>query len=153
LEDIRDPIWVCSELVRVGKAGYIEVPSRLFESTRGVERPNTAGLSHHRWLIDIEGNEIRFLQKYHLIHSHWRYNLPKGHLASLPPVRAVQWLWWKDDFRFSEVTIHGLANQERELERFAQAVYPRSPWRLRASEIWSAVSSLPQRGLKRFARP
>src|SRR3954449_10993879 len=26
LEDIRDPIWVCSELARVARAGYIEVP-------------------------------------------------------------------------------------------------------------------------------
>src|SRR5579872_3647114 len=29
LEDIRDPLWVCSELIRVGKRGYIEVPSRV----------------------------------------------------------------------------------------------------------------------------
>ena len=28
LEDIRDPLWVCSEIIRVGKRGYIEVPSR-----------------------------------------------------------------------------------------------------------------------------
>src|SRR5438105_14790259 len=26
LEDIRDPLFVCSELIRVSKAGYIEVP-------------------------------------------------------------------------------------------------------------------------------
>jgi hypothetical protein len=31
LEDVRDPVWVCSELVRVAKAGYIEVPSRAAE--------------------------------------------------------------------------------------------------------------------------
>ncbi len=153
LEDIRDPLWVCSELVRVGKAGYVEVPSRVFETTRGVERPNTAGLSHHRWLIDIEGNDVRFLQKYHFIHSHWRYNLPKAYLASLPPEAAVQWLWWKGDFCFSEVTIHGLANQERELQKFAAARYPRARWRLRASDSWRSLSSLPLRGLKRLARP
>ena len=29
LEDVRDPLWVCSELARVAAAGYIEVPSRL----------------------------------------------------------------------------------------------------------------------------
>jgi hypothetical protein len=152
LEDIRDPLWVCSELIRVGKAGYIEVPSRVFESTLGVERAHTAGLSHHRWLIDIAGDEIRFLQKYHLIHSHWRYNLPKSYLRSRPPEAAVQWLWWTGAFRFSEVTIHGLANQERELERFSEATYPRSPWRLRASDAWRSASSLPLRGLKRLAR-
>ena len=29
LEDIRDPVRVCAEIMRVGKAGYIETPSRL----------------------------------------------------------------------------------------------------------------------------
>src|SRR5436190_9828986 len=32
LEDIRDPLWVCSEMQRVAKRGYIEIPSRLVES-------------------------------------------------------------------------------------------------------------------------
>ena len=152
LEDIRDPLWVCSELIRVGKAGYVEVPSRMFESTRGVERPNTAGLSHHRWLIDISGDEIRFLQKYHIIHAHWRYSLPRTHLQSRPAEAAVQWLWWTGGFRYSEQTIHGLANQERELERFAEETCRRSPWKLRAADAWRSVSSLPGRGLKRLAR-
>ena len=31
LEDVRDPITVCRELCRVGKAGYIETPSRIRE--------------------------------------------------------------------------------------------------------------------------
>ncbi len=35
LEDVRDPIWVCSEINRIGKAGYIEVPSRLEEQSWG----------------------------------------------------------------------------------------------------------------------
>ena len=25
LEDVRDPLWVCSEMMRIGKRGYIEV--------------------------------------------------------------------------------------------------------------------------------
>src|SRR5271154_4133672 len=32
LEDIRVPLWVCSEMIRIAKAGYIEVPSRLWET-------------------------------------------------------------------------------------------------------------------------
>ncbi len=43
LEDLRDPIAVCREMVRVAKAGYIEVPSRLVESTKGIERPFYCG--------------------------------------------------------------------------------------------------------------
>ncbi len=36
LEDIRDPLSLCGEIVRVGKAGYIEVPSRMIESVYGL---------------------------------------------------------------------------------------------------------------------
>ena len=79
LEDIRDPLWVCSELIRVAKRGYIEVPSREWETCRGSERPNEVGLSHHRWLIDVSGKRLRFLMKFHLIHSHWRFSLPRSH--------------------------------------------------------------------------
>jgi hypothetical protein len=35
LEDVRDPLFVCSEMVRIAKAGYLEVPSRVAESWRG----------------------------------------------------------------------------------------------------------------------
>src|SRR6516164_2319087 len=34
LEDIRDPLWVCSEMIRIAKRGYIEVPSRIAETCR-----------------------------------------------------------------------------------------------------------------------
>ena len=36
LEDVRDPVFVCAELNRVARAGYIEVPSRLQEQSWGV---------------------------------------------------------------------------------------------------------------------
>src|SRR5690242_15377756 len=49
LEDIRDPLWVCAEMIRIGKRGYIEVPSRLVESIFS-PATGTAGASHHRWL-------------------------------------------------------------------------------------------------------
>src|SRR4051794_29855952 len=31
LEDVRDPLWVCAEMSRVARAGYVEVPSMLEE--------------------------------------------------------------------------------------------------------------------------
>ena len=79
LEDIRDPLWVCSELVRVAKRGYIEVPSREWETCRGLERPNQVGLSHHRWLVDVRDNQIQFLMKVHMIHSERRFSFPPSH--------------------------------------------------------------------------
>jgi hypothetical protein len=45
LEDVRYPIFVCSELVRGARAGYIETPSRVAESCRDWESPRIAGLA------------------------------------------------------------------------------------------------------------
>lgn len=130
LEDVRDPLWVCSEMVRIAQRGYVEVPSRLVESCRGVE-PDQVGWTHHRWLVDIEGNEIRFLMKYHMIHSHFRFALPESYLRSLPEEKQVQWLFWDGDFRSSERTIHGVDAIARELERFVQQTHPYPAWQLR----------------------
>jgi len=144
LEDLRDPIWVCSEIVRVGKRGYIEVPSRAYESCLGVERPNQAGLSHHRWLIEIRGNELLFLQKYHMIHSHWRFALPRSYRRVLTPEASVQWVWWKNDFNFRELMYHGVETLERELERYVEATHPYPRWRVRLNEFWRFLSPLPR---------
>ena len=123
LEDVRDPLWVCSEMVRVGKRGYLEVPSRIVESCRGVE-PGQVGWSHHRWLIDIENDAVTFLLKYHMIHSHWRFSFPKRLLRRLSELRKVQWLFWDGGFRFRERTIHGVEHIADELERFVNTVRP-----------------------------
>jgi len=69
LEDLRDPIWVCSELSRVAKAGYIEVPSRVLEQSRGVEHPRFAGYLHHRWLISNTSGTLEFRHKPHVLHA------------------------------------------------------------------------------------
>ena len=68
LEDVRDPIWICSEMSRVAKAGYIEVPSRVIEQSRGVEHPLYAGFYHHRWLIDAKDGCLVFRHKPHSLH-------------------------------------------------------------------------------------
>jgi Methyltransferase domain len=145
LEDVRDPLWVCAEMIRVGKRGYIEVPSRAFESALGIERPHQAGLSHHRWLIDIRGSEISFLHKYHLIHSHWRFALPRSYGRALSAESAVQWLWWENAFTFREVVHHGVGALECELEEYVRRTHPYPEWRLRLSELWRRVSPLPGR--------
>ena len=134
LEDLRDPLWVCAEMMRIAKRGYIEVPSRAWESSRGVETPRTAGLSHHRWLIDIDGDRIDFLMKYHVIHSHWRYSLPASFGASLSEEAAVQWMFWTDRFESRERTIHGLDAQRAELENFVARVRPYPAWKLKADD-------------------
>jgi hypothetical protein len=133
LEDIRDPLWVCSEMIRIGKRGYVEIPSRIWESCRGFEA-GIVGLSHHRWLIDICGNEISFTMKFHSIHGHWRLSLPAKVAQSLPKEKEVEWLFWNDSFSFREITMHGDA-QVRSLEAFVKAVKPYPAW-LVAADSW-----------------
>lgn len=152
LEDIRDPLWVCSEMIRIAKAGYIEVPSRVWESCRGSER-RIAGLSHHRWLIDIDqkSSSIHFVQKFHRIHE-WRYSLPKSVLRELPADASVQWLFWKGHFNFEEMTIHGDDNQMAELEQFVNSVKPYPKFLLAADDTLKAGKYLIERAVNKLDR-
>jgi hypothetical protein len=127
LEDIRDPLWVCSEMIRIAKRGYIEIPSRLCESCRGHES-GIVGLAHHRWLIDINETAINFSMKCHTIHSHWKYSLPASYFRKLSEEQKVQWLFWEGAFSFCEATLYG-EEQAADLERFVKSVKPyRSIW-------------------------
>jgi hypothetical protein len=101
LEDVRDPVFVCSELIRVSKAGYIEVPSRLEEQSYGFQGP-WAGWGHHRWLIDIEGDEITFVFKHHVLHNRPNDHFPAGFRESLSAEARVLCLHWEGSFRYRE---------------------------------------------------
>ncbi|HEV3075632.1 MAG TPA: methyltransferase domain-containing protein [Thermoanaerobaculia bacterium] len=146
LEDVRDPLWVCSEMIRIAKAGYLEVPSRVAESSRGIE-PGQAGWSHHRWLIETSPGEVRFLMKYHKIHSDWRLSFPRRFFRGLPEERQVQWLFWSDSFRFVEISIHGPDSIHAELSRYVHTVHPYPAWRLGADRAWRGGAALARRAL------
>lgn len=81
LEDVRDPIRMCRELSRVAKAGYVEVPSREWESTMGVELrfelPRQAGLYHHRWLCEVDDGKLIFIMKPAFMHGSRLYSFPR----------------------------------------------------------------------------
>lgn len=99
LEDIRDPLWVCSEIIRVSKAGYIEVPSRLYETTFGVEMKGLAGNSHHHWVIDIIDDTLRFTFKHAQIH------FPCVNKNKLIPHQGLDnylQCVWEDSFSYKE---------------------------------------------------
>ena len=100
LEDLRDPVWVCSELVRVGKAGYVEVPSRLEEQTYGFQGP-WVGWGHHRWLVDVTPGRIDFAFKHHVVHRDGSH-FPAGFRDRLSEEERVQALWWEGGFEYGE---------------------------------------------------
>jgi len=104
LEDIRDPVWVCSEMNRIAKAGYIEIPSRLEEQSWGVNGA-FVGWSHHRWLIDVNDNAIEFVIKLHALHGNAEFFFPAGFWEQLSAQERVQELWWTDRFSYRERVI------------------------------------------------
>jgi SAM-dependent methyltransferase len=76
LEDVRDPIWVCAEMGRVGKRGYLDVPSILEELTWQAPEATGGdwlGHEHHRWLITEEDGELVFMHKPHSIHTQMKF--------------------------------------------------------------------------------
>lgn len=136
LEDIRDPVWVCREMNRIAKRGYIETPSREAESCRGWETPKLVGLSHHRWFVEVKEGRVVFTMKTHRIHSHWRLSLPYTYLQHLAPEERVTWLLWEHHLDAVEApTIHGLDNLDADLEAYVASVRPYPSWRL-AADRW-----------------
>jgi hypothetical protein len=101
LEDVRDPVWVCSELARVATAGYLEVPSRLEEQTWGVNG-EWVGWSHHHWLVDLSEGEARFTLKPHFLHARPDLQLSFDRLQGLDPAKRVQTLFWEGKLTATE---------------------------------------------------
>lgn len=76
-EDLRDPIYPITEMIRVGKRGYIEVPSRFMEQIINLQSNNVCGFTHHRWIIDTVDNNIRLIFKNHLVHTEEKFFVKK----------------------------------------------------------------------------
>jgi SAM-dependent methyltransferase len=101
LEDVRDPIKVCGEMVRIAKRGYVEVPSRLVEQAWGVEGP-WVGWGHHRWLIDVVEGRLRFVMKHQIVHHARKYRFPPGFEEGLTDDQRVISFWWQESFEAYE---------------------------------------------------
>lgn len=123
LEDVRDPIGVCAELIRVSKAGYIEFPSRLMESCRGWDRNDMVGLSHHRWLIEVRDNHVIFTPKYHLIHTDSCLSFPPWYPDTLSEEEKNTCLFWQDQFTYEETMIHSYEELYKDLSSFVAKRY------------------------------
>jgi len=90
LEDLRDPVWVCAELGRVARAGYVEVPGVAEELTWGVNGP-WVGWSHHRWLCFVRDGALEVVHKPHLLAAEGRHLPPRD----LRDEERIAQLWWE----------------------------------------------------------
>jgi len=105
LEDIKDPVFVCKEMMRVGKAGRIVVPNVITECRLGVDTwPKSymyAGFIHHRWLCLVKLNEITFLPKTPMTHIYdWTGHLSYEYIKN----NFFMVLDWIDKFKVTEIS-------------------------------------------------
>lgn len=115
LEDVRDPLAVCAELIRVSKAGYIETPSRereIFSKARFfglrtlVGRMPEIGFPHHRWFVEISGSHVRFLPKDQRLVGHRRNFITRRDLGrKMAEIESGVALFWQGSFTFEEVQL------------------------------------------------
>lgn len=112
LEDVRDPIAVCGELIRVSKAGYIETPSRVREifSKSRFHRLNMAlgrlpevGFEHHRWFCELDGDHLRFIAKdQRVLRDRSRYITRSEIGRKLSEAESGLGFFWQGSFTYEE---------------------------------------------------
>ena len=135
LEDIRDPIWVCREISRIGRAGYIEVPSRLEEQSWGVAG-EYVGWSHHRWMIDAVDGGLSFVPKPHSLHGMPQCYFPREFWLGLSEEEKNLEFEWEGSFTADERIffeqpgetleeyLRGLVEREKEARGFVDPATP-----------------------------
>jgi len=68
LEDIMNPNYVCEQMSKIAKSGYIAFPSKYRELSR-FEYTGYRGYIHHRWIFTVYNNNIVGFPKINYIDS------------------------------------------------------------------------------------
>lgn len=128
LEDVRDPIGAAEELMRVSKAGYVEVPSRMRESfhykrgyfwRRIIGRPIRVGWEHHRWLCERSDTGLVFTAKTNnALFSRNFFITVEEAGRQLTPDEANIGLFWTGNFTVEERMIIEPGAVDKDLARF-----------------------------------
>jgi SAM-dependent methyltransferase len=142
LEDVRDPLFVCAELNRVAKAGYLETPSITAELSFGIESLNYAGYQHHRWLVEMRSGGVTFRNKPHYIHSSWRYHLPKRTARALTPEQRASFLFWEGQFAYEEAIVLTLQESVADIGELVRGAGQRPAWVYELPEAGPAIGRL-----------
>lgn len=107
LEDIRDPIGACKEMMRIGKAGYISCPGKLGELMSPINTYPDAdkynGYWHHRWLVSKKDDMLIFEQKHIFAFSmNWTDDDTKRIIQEYPELGTTE-MYWEDKLKSCEI--------------------------------------------------
>jgi hypothetical protein len=158
LEDIRDPIWVCSEMARVSKAGYIEVPTVQAELIYNVEGDGPyLGHDHHRWFVQMQGGELVFTHKMHSIHHDWKLRVLPRWREQMTLEDHLQGMFWTDALPARERFMIGTADYDevrQELQAILQQTFEPSSAEIavkQARELLAHRINLAKRPVRKLA--
>ncbi|OCQ94476.1 hypothetical protein BCD64_07275 [Nostoc sp. MBR 210] len=105
LEDLKQPLYLIQELMRVSKAGYIEVPSRLAEQTVAIEDgcSSKLGYFHHHYIVDEgDNNTLIFYSKENSLNINPQTCaiplLTYRRLTAKNPNLSIISFFWEDNF-------------------------------------------------------
>lgn len=120
LEDIRDPLYVCSQMIRCAKAGYIEVPSKFRECAKESAEAIFAGYDHHRWIV--EPNRARdgliFKAKLSWAHQEDHVGDARRHLVTQDFHYQFNGFFWSGSFKYVEHFPKGSRKEIPDLKHF-----------------------------------
>ncbi|HEX8206321.1 MAG TPA: hypothetical protein VF587_09715 [Solirubrobacteraceae bacterium] len=114
LATVRDPIGVCSELSRVARAGYVEVPTIEAELAGGAAR----------WLCDVDHAELVFVHKSTGVAGDARTKVPPRWHARLEASERVHGLFWEGRLPARERLVADEALVEELAERLRRRFEP-----------------------------
>jgi hypothetical protein len=103
-------------MIRIGKKGYIETPSRWIESKKGVGGTlkfprKLAGYFNHLWFAEAINNELVFTMKSPLIHV-----LKDFQIKKVPS--PIVGFFWEDNFKYREKLIFSVRDAVYNLLEF-----------------------------------
>jgi hypothetical protein len=143
LEDVRDPVWVCREMERVARAGYVEVPTLLAEL---IYHPGAdggfVGHDHHRWLCDVSGGELVFLFKPGSLHVDQRLRVLPRWAEAMTLEDHLQFLFWEGELPARERVVLGPEFPRDELAARVRARFRPSRTELAAKEAREGLRRL-----------
>jgi hypothetical protein len=122
LEDIRDPLYVCQQMQRIGKAGYIEVPSKFRECCKVDSKAIVNGWEHHRWLIEYINDTLVFTPKLpYYIHFDFLGDERRSEMYDF--YRQFLSLHWSGSFNYTERVTKGSPIEIENLYAFFDAYF------------------------------
>ena len=119
LEDVRDPLFLCQQMIRVSKRGYIEVPSPFVEQCRHSPDRFYNGYDHHKWIVSVDDeNRLMFTPKLSWAHD-FDYGGDKARnlLASDHRSHFLS-ITWNDSFSYYERAAKGSCLESENIHLF-----------------------------------